>query len=287
MRLDGHALRSALRKARHKLRCSAWGQIFTATRPEEAGDEKYSARARAVLAIGRYALGLPLYRLQGSHAMLGGPVPDAAPWDQSEKGGDWSSVVCASLERLAAQGELISQDDPAVRMLSLIAENHTMRAQAEARGFSRPKDRTGMSTTALVVKGGEPTICLYSSGRAPAGENLQAVLAHRQADLGKPLVRSDALSSNAAEETVLMRCPCLAHGRRQCSDREDVFPQECQVGITALTQVLDHDDQARDEQRSPAARGAYHRDYRGPMRDDLPRWLDQQWDDRLGEPNSA
>jgi hypothetical protein len=60
MRIDGHALLSALRYALQTLRCSACGQICTATLPDKAGEEKYSARARAVLAIGRYSLGLPL-----------------------------------------------------------------------------------------------------------------------------------------------------------------------------------------------------------------------------------
>jgi hypothetical protein len=100
------------------------------------------------LAIGRYDLGLPLSRLQGSQAMLGVPVPDATPWDQSEKVGDCRSGVLASRERLAAQGELISQEDTSVRMLSRIGENLTRRAHAEAMGFSRPKERTGMYTTA-------------------------------------------------------------------------------------------------------------------------------------------
>ncbi len=260
MRLDGHALLSALRYELQKLRCSACGQICTATLPEEAGDEKYSARARAVWAIGRYSLGLPLYRLQGYQAMLGVPVPDATPWDQIETVGDCRYVVCASLERLAAQGELIYQDDTAVRMLSLMGENLKIRAHAEALGLSRPTERTGMSTTALVVQVGEQMICLYYAGRAHAGENLKALLLQRQADRGQPLVMSDALSSNEAEETTLMRCHCLAHGRRQCSALEDVFPQACQVVIHALKQVLDHDAEARVKQRSPEARLAYHRD---------------------------
>jgi hypothetical protein len=49
IRIDGHALLSALRYELQKLRCSACGQIFTAPLPEEAGEEKYSPRARAVL----------------------------------------------------------------------------------------------------------------------------------------------------------------------------------------------------------------------------------------------
>jgi transposase len=138
-----------------------------------------------------------------------------------------------------------------------------------------------------VVQVGEQTICLYYSGRAHAGENLAALLTQRAADQGKPLVMSDALATNEADEEALIRCHCLAHGRRQFSDLEDVFPQECQVVIEALKQVFDHDEQARDEQMSPEARLAYHRDYSGPIMDDLKRWLDTQFADRLVEPNSS
>jgi transposase len=63
MRLDGNALLSAVRYELEKLRCSACGQVFTAPLPADAGREKYSARARAVLVLGRYYLGVPLYRL--------------------------------------------------------------------------------------------------------------------------------------------------------------------------------------------------------------------------------
>ena len=57
--------------------------------------------------------------------------------------------------------------------------------------------------------------------------------------------------------------------------------------IKALKQVFDHDDRARDERLSPEARLAYHQAYSRPIMDGLKRWLDQQLDDRLVEPNSA
>jgi len=62
MRLDGNALLSAVRYELEKLRCSACGQIFTASVPTAVGTEKYTARARAVLALARYYLGLPWHR---------------------------------------------------------------------------------------------------------------------------------------------------------------------------------------------------------------------------------
>jgi len=167
-------------------------------------------------------------------------------------------MVFEYLERLAAQGELIHQDDTSVRMLSLMGENQQMRAPAEALGFSRPKERTGMSTTAVVVKVGDHPRCRYSSGREQAGEHLEALGRKRQAERDKPLVRSEALSRHEADETRLMRCHCLAHGRRQCSDRADGLPPECQVVIAALTQGFAYDEQARHEQMSPAVRLASH-----------------------------
>ena len=271
----------------HTLRCSACGPMCTASRPQEAGGEKDSARARAVLAVCRSSLGVPLYRLQGSQAMLGVPVPDATQWDQIETVGDGRYAVLASLETLAAQGALLSHDDTSVRMLSLMAANLTMQAQAEAMGVSRPRERTGMCTTAVVVTVGERTICLYDSGRAHAGEHLAALLEKRQAAQGTPVVMSDALARHEVDATAVLRCHCLAHGRRQCRDRADVFPTECQGVLDGLTQGCDHDAEARDKPMSPAARLASHQEYRRPLLDERKGWLDTQLDDHLVEPKSA
>src|SRR6266516_3674942 len=64
-RVECHALLSDMHYALEKLRCSACGAIFTAGLPAGAGEEKYSAQARAVLAVSRYDLGIPGDRLQG------------------------------------------------------------------------------------------------------------------------------------------------------------------------------------------------------------------------------
>lgn|GEM_PF-45066 len=288
IRIDGQALLSAIRYELHKLRCSACGQIFTASLPHEAGEEKYSARARAVLAVSRYYLGLPLYRVEAYQAMLGVPVPDATQWDAIEKVGDCAYVVFAQMEQVAAQGELIWQDDTAVRILSLMQENLELIAAAQAHGLSTPKERTGMHTTALVVKVGEHTAILYYSSRRHAGENLQALLDQRAAGLDKPLAMSDALSSNeVAQEAALIRCHCLAHGRRKFSDLAEVFPHECQVVLEVLRQVFDHDEQARQAQLSPEARLAYHQEYSQPLMAGLKGWLATQMDGHLVEPNGS
>ena len=288
IRIDGNALLSAIHYELEKLRCSACGEIFTAGLPAGVGDEKYSAQARAVLAVSRYYLGVPGYRLQGYQAMLGVPVPDATQWDEIETVGDCAYKVFEQMEREAAQGALIFQDDTAVRILSLMQENRDRVAAAQAQGLSRTNERTGMHTTALAVQVGEHTAILYYSSRHHAGENLQGLLDKRAAGLAKPLAMSDALSSNAvADESMLIRCHCLAHGRRKFSDLEAVFPHECKMVLDVIGQVFDHDEQAREDGLSPAARLAYHQAQSQPLMDGLKHWLDKQIDDHLVEPNSS
>src|SRR5262245_42393129 len=281
MRLDGHALLSAVRYTLEKLRCSACGQVFTAAAPAEAGADKYSARARAVLVLGRYYLGVPLYRLEGYQAMVGVPVADATQWDQIERVADCAYPVFEQLKLLAAQGEVIYQDDTHVRILSLIAENRRIQADDTSEA------RTGMYTTALVAQQGAQTICLYFAGRAHAGENLEALLTHREADRGKPLVMSDALAQNAADEGALIRCHCLAHGRRKFTELEEVFPAECAIVIKGLKHVFEHEEEARVQQMSAEARLGYHQQYSGPIMEQLKHWLDTQFAERNVEPNSS
>jgi transposase len=284
MRLDGHALLSAVRYELEKLRCSACGQIFAAPVPVEAGPEKYSARARAVLALARYYLGVPWYRLEGCQALVGVPVPDATQWDQVELVGDCTYPVFRYLEKMAAQGGVIFQDDTPQRVLALIEENQKAAAQAQASGAAPP--RTGMQTTALIVRVGGRRICLYYTGRRHAGENLEALLTQREPGRGKPLVMSDALPSNNAAEPHLIRCHCLAHGRRKFRELAEDFPAESAVVVEALKAVYDHDAEAREKQLSAEERLVYHQTYSEPVLTRLKTWLEEQTAQRRVEPNS-
>ncbi|HWS14282.1 MAG TPA: IS66 family transposase, partial [Rhodocyclaceae bacterium] len=278
IRIDGHALLSAVRYELEKLRCSACGEVFTAPAPDDA--DKYSPRAKAVIALGRYYLGLPFYRLEQYQALVGVPVADATQWELAEQVADCAYPVFAQLEELAAQGEVIFQDDTHVRILALMAENR----RADAAG--EPLERRGMHTTGLVVRVGERVICLYYSGRAHAGDNLSALLERREADRAKPIVMSDALAANQRDDDdTLIRCHCLAHGRRQFTDLEEVFPVESHPVITVLNQVFEHE--AATHALSAAERLAYHQAHSGPLLAALHDWLERQFRERTVEPNSS
>jgi len=98
---------------------------------------------------------------------------------------------------------------------------------------------------------------------------------------------SDALSRNNAQEDALIRCHCLAHGRRKFSELEEVFPTESAVVVNALKDVFDHETYARAEQLTAQERLAYHQRESGPIMTQLKRWLERQTEERLVEPNSS
>jgi transposase len=280
VRLDGKGFLTALRYELEKLRCSACGQITTAPLPAEAGPDKYSASARAMLALGRYYLGLPFYRLEGYQQLIGIPVADATQWDQIEQLAGCVWPVFNELVYQAAQGELLHEDDTPVRVLAMIQENTTASAD----------ERRGMYTTGVVALVDEHEIWLYFSGRANAGENVGALLQQREPDAEPLMLMSDALSANQLDPEPagnVIRCFCLAHGLRQFSDLEDAFPEPVSHVLKILDQVFEQDRTTREQQLTPEARLAYHQQHSGPLLEALHPWLEQQLADREVEPNSS
>jgi transposase len=218
--------------------------------------------------------------------LVGVPVADATHWDQGEIVGDCTQPICKGLERLAAHGEVIFQDDTPGRVLALIADNQKARAQARAQGRAKPDVRTGRPTTALIVQVGARRICWYDTGRRHAGENLEARLTNREPGRDKPLVRSDALSSNNAEEPLRIRWHCLAHARRQFNELADDFPVERAMVVQALKLVYEPDDETREQGLRAQERLTYHQEYRVPVFTRRKAWLEQQTAQRLVAPKS-
>jgi hypothetical protein len=56
----------------------------------------------------------------------------------------------------------------------------------------------------------------------------------------------------------LIRCHCLAHGRRKFSELAEVFSVESMVVMEALKVVYDHEAEVRERQLSALDRLIYH-----------------------------
>ena len=278
VRITAQALFAATRFELEKLRCKLCGKIFTAPAPREAGLEKYDPNVGPMLGYLRFGGGLPHYRLEKMQADLGVRLPASTQWELLAQTGQALEPVHEALLTLAAQGQLIHNDDTTMRVQSLAKE-----AGPKAEG----PERTGVFTTSLISEVQGHTIALFVTGHRHAGENLDQLLARRAADSPPPIQMCDALSRNPSREFQTILAHCMSHGRRQFVDIAPNFPQECQHVLESLGEIYKHEAQAKDARLSPEARLRFHQEHSQKVMDDLHDWMSQRLEQKLVEPNSG
>jgi transposase len=282
VRITGQAPVQARVYQLQRLRCHLCGKVFTARAPEGVGSAKYDATSASMIALLKYGSGFPFNRLEGLQGSLGLPLPASTQWDIVNATARRIRPAYEELIRQAAQGEVVHNDDTTMKILSVMAE----RAKDETSAEGRPQ-RKGVFTSGIVSMNAGRRIALFFTGRKHAGENLTKVLAQRAATLGPPIQMCDALSRNLPKELKTIVANCLAHGRRQFVDVAENFPEACRYVLERLGAVYRHDAAARAQDLSPEARLRLHQAESGPIMATLHRWLAQQFEDRLTEPNSG
>jgi transposase len=270
-----------------RLRCRLCDAIFTAPLPAAVAClPKYDSSCASMIAVLRYGNGLPHFRLQGLQASLYIPLPDATQWDIIAKAAPAPRAVFEELIRQAAQAPLLHSDDTPMKVLSLMKE----RDRAEAGGAKPVAKAINTSGIVAVLRdnGSEQRrVVLFFTGHAHAGKNMERVLAHRAEELAPAMQMCDALAANVAGEFTTLVANCLTHGRRQLGDVAEQFPEAARRVIEDLAEVYKHDAQCRQQQLSPEQRLSVHRQHSKPILDDLHRWMTEQFEQRLVEPNSG
>jgi len=279
VRIRGMAPLVATRYELERLRCNLCGEVFTAQAPQGVGEQKYDHSATAMIALLKYACGLPFHRIEKLQKNLGIPLPAATQWELVSAAANPLTATLHELIRQAAQGEVVHNDDTTMKLLSFGTSPFPEDEQSEG--------RTGVYTTGIVSRVGAHDIALYFTGRRHAGENLARVLAERAAALPPPIQMCDALSHNTAGEFEAIVANCLAHARRQFVEVAPSFPEPCRYVLEALREVYRHDATARAEQMSPDTRLAFHQQHSGPPVRGLQWWLHEQLALRQVEPNST
>lgn len=278
VRITAQSLFAATRFELEKLRCALCGKIFTAPAPPEAGLEKYAPSVGPMLGYLRFGGGVPHYRLDKMQADLGVRLPASTQWELMAQAGQALDPVHEALLTLAAQGQLIHNDDTTMRVQSLAQETESA-AQAP--------ERTGIFTTSLLSEVEGHRIALFITGHRHAGENLDHLLARRATNAPPPIQMCDALSRNPSKEFQTILANCLAHGRRQFVDIAPNFPQECQHVLESLGEVYHYDAQAKELKLAPEARLRFHQEHSQKPMDELQRWMRQQLEEKRVEPNSG
>lgn len=279
LRFTGQPLVGATQYEQVVLRCSSCQQRFPAPLPEGVPAEKYDATADVAIVMAKYAAGLPFHRLARMQQSFGVPLAESVQWERCEAVADALLPIYRHFPRGAAQADVLIGDDTRAQILSCAAENQQRAAAGE---------RCGLHTTGLVAQNPASTrhtIVLYRSGRKHTGENVGDLLRLRSAELAPPLQVGDALAANWSHGFPVIAVKCLAHARRQFTDIEDLFPHECAHVRKALAAVYHYD--AETKTMKPEDRLAHHQRYSAPVMERLYSWIEEQFQQRRVEPNSA
>lgn len=265
------------------LRCGLCQEVFRAEAPKEALGPKYDATAVAQIGLLHFGNGMPYKRLEQLQRDLGVPLPASDQAELLKKAAQDLLPAFNELKRLAAQDDLVYNDDTGNRILSLLRKQRAAKASSD-----KGKDeRKGVFTTGIVATTGDRKIALYFTGAKHAGENLDDLLQLRNPDRESVMQMSDGLDRNAPTRAKTVEGKCLTHGRRQFADIIENFPEECRRVIEDIGRVYHVDGLAKERNLSPQERLFLHQEKSAPIMEGLRRWLvDQLLEDKV-EPNSG
>lgn len=224
---------------------------------------KYDVSCATTLAIGRYYLGLPMYRTEQNQSMHGIPVQDSTQWDITNKMYEVVCPVFGALTEGAGNGSLIFYDDTTGRIL----EN-------QAKGLA-----THTTAFIWVVEGHK--IHLFLTGRNHAGKNASLILAQRTSD-ESVIAMMDASAHNipkrlsASMRSRFILCFCLVHGRRKFFEVFNFFDKECDFVLSIIGQVYANDDYCLKHKLAPQERLLYHQKHSQALMQTLYIWLNNQ-----------
>ncbi|PYT21568.1 MAG: hypothetical protein DMG57_38290 [Acidobacteria bacterium] len=186
-----------------------------------------------MMALLRYGSGVPWNRTEALQRNLGIPLPVATQCEVTAQNAAPLQPALEELQRQAAQGEVVHNDDTSMRVLSL------------DRDADISPDQTGVFTSGLVWMYREHRIALYFIGCKHAGENLAEVLKQRSGDLPPVIQMCDALSRNVPKPVQTLVANCNAHGRRNFVKVTPNFPEPCRFVLETMREVYGHDAEAR------------------------------------------
>lgn len=276
LRVTAQPLMAACVYGLEQLRCGLCGKLFTAPLPPEAGTCKYDPNVGLMLGFLRFGCGLPHYRMEKMQRDFGVPLPQSTQWELMAEAARDLEPVQLELIRLAAQGELLHNDDTTMRVQRLKQQQ----AQTDS-------PRTGIFTTGIISEVAEHRIALFFTGPQHAGENLDQLLQQRAVELARPIQMCDALSRNPSKEFEVLLANCLPHGRRKFVEVIESFPSQCHKVLQDLSLVFKNDALAREQGLGPQQRLELHQQQSQPVMNQLKEWMQQQLDQHLVEPNSG
>jgi transposase len=196
-------------------------------------------------------------------------------WQLIEDVGGSALLIFPTLERMAANGEVIHNDDTTVKIIDNIRHNR----------LNPAKERTGMFTTGILSRTDQRDIALFYNSTMHAGENIEKLLKKRDVKAGEIIQMCDALSRNIPVSFNTILCNCLSHGLRKFDDLKEFYPEPCIHIIELIAQVYNNDEETR--WMTKQERLDYHQQHSAPIMSDLKDYINNQLESKRVEPNDS
>lgn len=241
-----------------KLRCNACGEVFTAKLPANMEKTKYSYSSDVAIAMQKYGLGIPFYRLEKWQNAMKIPLPASTQWERVENLANSIYPIFDKLIEMAAESDVSYLDDTGGKILDL---NKKLKGEV----------RTGIYITGIVSKLTEQTIHLFFTGNKHAGENIERLLEKRKSVLPMTIM-SDALSRNKSKNFYTIWCKCLTHARRLFFDEKKNNSKMVAFILHLFGKIYHYDHLSQKKNHSPEERLKYHQKMSGPVMKRLRRW---------------
>lgn len=227
------------------------------------------------MVLQKYYVAIPFYRQAYFQSLLELPLPVSTQWQLIEEVTDFAIIIFKVLERMAANGDIIHNDDSHVKITDLI-RNHRLNPDQE---------RTGTFTTGIMSRTEQCDIVLFYNSSLHAGENMERLLNKRDEGKDKVIQMCDALSRNIPASFKTILCNCLSHGLRKFNDLKEFYPEPCLHIIRQIASVYEHDEKTTG--LSKEQRLAYHQQRSSPIMNQLYGFITLQLETKQVEPNDS
>ena len=235
------------------------------------------------MAVAKFFSGTPYYRQGSLQDMLGVSIAASTIFDQSEKVANaLFPVFRYLLNILAPDAWHYYIDDTSNRILN------QKPIKKKRRNSDEEQIRTGIYTSGVIATLADGhQLVLYETGISHAGELIDEILKQRSPGVVKPMIMSDALSSNrptVCEATITL---CNAHARRQFFDLLNHFEEKARYVLERYNKIWCHDDHTIENNMSAKERLAYHQTHSQPIMEALLKWCNEQLESGATEENSG
>ena len=260
-----------------RLRCAVCGKIFTAALPKDAADSRVDVSAKAIVTLLKYRGGVPFYRQEQIQKILGTPISASEIFEMTEEVANIVQPIYEALLQVAADAEILHNDDTKATILSRSKELENSQEKPE---------RTGTRTSVIVavLKSIGVQVGLFFTGWKHAGENLDDLLDARSEGLPMPIQECDPLSHNVPKNHSTQLGNCLAHLRRKFYELAEVWPREVIKIIGDFSSLFKNENIAP---KDPEKRLEWHREKSSSLMDGLKKFCDDLIHEKKVEPNSS